>query len=169
MSKSNVKARMTLGLVLAAALGFTPAHAASVAEEVAKLNESIVLLKAQKQALEIQLEIANKQNELRQLGGTSTTNPVADVLPVVRGIEGVDGRFVATLSFGNGMQQRVKAGEKIHGNWTVAQIDVGSVTLLRGSERVRLSFGIDPPPSAAAGGANALPGQPGFINASSPR
>lgn len=129
--------------------------ASSVVEEITRISESIAILTAQKQELELKSQIATKKAEIGKLGLHGQLNATEqDVIPVIRGIEGVDGQLSATLSLGDGMQQTVKKGEKIRGDWTVFQIDVNAVTLARGSKKIRLAFGHEPAsriPSRATG------------------
>lgn len=136
----------------------------SPAEEIARLNEEIAVKSARLKALELEAQLAAKQSELDRAsaqsnGGASNDQSLA--LPVVRAIEGADGRLKAILALGGGVLQPVYQGEKIRGGWTVAQISVNAVTLARGRERVRLGFGSEPPASVgpAAQGGVQIPGQ----------
>jgi len=117
-----------------------------VAEEIRQLNEQIALKSARLRELEVRAQIATKQAELERTGGAASapTGQPAD-LPVVRGIEGIDGKMKATLAFAGGIQQTVSQGEKVHGGWSVGSIEIAAVTLIKGSERLRLGFGREPP------------------------
>ncbi len=129
-----------------------PAFAGSAAEEIARMNESIALLSAQKAELELRSQVAEKKIGLdRFLGaGAATMNSSeTEQAPVVKRIEGIDGRLSASLLLGNGAQKIVKTGEKIPGGWTVAKIEVDSVSLVRRSEKIRLGFGNTPAPAAS--------------------
>lgn len=137
------------------------AQEVSAAAKLEKLNEEIAVLTAQKQKLNLEAEVNAKQLELGRSRNSSSLDSEQGAVPVVRSIEGIDGKLYATLSFGNGMQQTVKQGEKIHGGWIVTQIDVKSVLLTKGSDRVRLAFGKDPSPYQTNG-------QPTAIGASIP-
>ncbi|MBP8275267.1 MAG: type IV pilus biogenesis protein PilP [Propionivibrio sp.] len=136
-----------------ACIGVTgAARADDAAEEIKRINESIAVLSAQKAELELRSQIAAKKAEMDKLQGTAPAAasapapaPAEPVIPVVRGIEGFEGKLTATLAFGGGVQQTVKQGEKIRGGWTITQIDVNSVTLTRGRETTRLGFGTEPP------------------------
>ncbi len=137
-----------------ACIGVTgAARADDAAEEIKRINESIAVLSAQKAELELRSQIAAKKAEMNKLEGTTPAAaastpaqaPTEPVIPVVRGIEGFEGKLTATLAFGGGVQQTVKQGEKIRGGWTITQIDVNSVTLTRGRETTRLGFGTEPP------------------------
>jgi type IV pilus biogenesis protein PilP len=149
MYKIEPPLRLLLLAGLASVLVSAPAGAESAAEKIAKINESIAILTAQKAELELRAQIANKQAEIDKSGagsagyaggaGRQASAGGHDIgLPVVRSIEGMDGRLVAMLVFSGGLMQRVKQGEKIHGDWTVADIGTHSLTLTRGREIVRL-------------------------------
>lgn len=142
--------RKLMAVALLTAFVATPTFAAeSIAEEIARANEQIALLSAKLKELEIRTQIATKQAEIDRITSVTGAAPAGQPseLPVVRGIEGVDGRLAATLAFTGRIQQTVVTGEKIRGGWTVAQIDVNAVTLTRGNEKLRLGFGAEPPPS----------------------
>lgn len=133
--------------------------AENVAEQISRINENIAVLSAQQKELDLKLQIATKQAEINRLdaatSGSASSNSAE--VPVIRGIEGVDGKLKATLGFSGGIQQTVTQGEKTRGGWSVVQIDASAVTLARGNEKVRLGFGVEPPttPSNQAG----VPGQ----------
>lgn len=140
--------RKMICIAVAAACLAPPVFAESAAEKIAHINESIAVLSAEKAELELKSQIEAKRAEINKLSGgagvSSSASSVDQVMPVVRGIEGIDGKLSATLAFGGGVQQTVKTGEKTRGGWTVTQIDVNSVTLVRGSEKTRLGFGTEP-------------------------
>ncbi len=138
--------------ILVVSLSVMPsAFAESVAEEIARINEEIAVLSAKKTKLEMETQVETKKVELVRLRSVGTSNVNASNpssgdqgIPVVRSIEGVDGRLSATLAFGGGILQNVKQGEKIRGGWTVTQINVNEVWLARGNEKVLLGFGSEP-------------------------
>jgi type IV pilus biogenesis protein PilP len=132
--------------------------AAGTAEELERISNSTALLTAQKKELDLKLQVAAAQAEVDRLGGNakSGANEDQSVIPVVRGIEGIDGKLFATLSYGNGMQQTAKQGETIYGGWTISQISVNTVTLVgTGGKKIRLVFGNEP-----SAGRTATAGQP---------
>lgn len=151
--------KIVVSALLCASVHPALAAESSIADQIREINENIALLSAKKQELELKAQLAAKQAEMSKLSGGGVPISGAELTPVVRGIEGIDGKLTATLAFGGGMQQTVKQGEKIHGGWTVAEIAVNSVTLARGSERVRLGFGSEPPaaPSSAGGAGGPYP------------
>jgi type IV pilus biogenesis protein PilP len=158
--------RKVMVAVFAVAFASSPAFAAAeIAEEIRQINEQIALMSAKFKELELRAQIATKKAEIERIGASgsgSTVGEAAAEIPVVRGIEGVDGRLKATLAYTGRIQQTVSQGEKIRGGWTVTQIDVSAVTLSRGTEKLRLGFGNEPPAAALTG-----PGGPGQI--ASPR
>lgn len=156
-------------VVALACIGFTGSvFADDPAEEIRRINESIAILTAQKTELDLRSQIAAKKAEMDKQSGatpsalsTPATSPGEQVLPVVRGIEGFEGKLTATLAFGGGVQQTVKQGEKIRGGWTITQIDVNSVSLTRGRETTRLGFGTEPPTYSSSTSLQGIqPGQP---------
>lgn len=141
----------------------TALHAQTPVESIARINENIALLNAQKAELDVKAQIAQKQAEIDRVSGANMFAAGSyQSMPVIRGIEGVDGRLSATLAYGRGSEQTVRAGEKIRGNWKVGHIDVRSVTLVRGKEQVKLTFGDEP---AAAFSATVPPTLPGSMPA----
>lgn len=137
---------IALGLVFS-----TSALADRRAEEILMINEEIAIINARVGKADAEVKLATKQQELNKLNGSSTTN--TNDLPVVRSIEGVDGKLLATLATNGGITQTVSKGGKF-GAWTVTKIDVSAVTLSRGKEVVKLGFGSEPPTSAQGVGIN---------------
>lgn len=138
--------------VAVAMLGASAANAESVSDEIKQINEKIAKQSAQLEDLDQQAKILAKQQEIARMlaapkAGSTQGLPQTDEVPVVRGIEGVDGKLRATLVMRGGVTQTVKVGEKF-GGWTTKEITVNSVTLVHGKETVRLAFGTEP----AAGG-----------------
>lgn len=141
--------RSHLAVALACCVAAAPTAAAdSTADHLARINEEIAVLTAQVKELDLRLQIATKKSEIERLAGGDASGRSGE-MPVVRGIEGMDGKLRATLAFGGGVQQTVVKGETTRGGWTVAEINVNAVSLVRGKEKVRLGFGNEPPPSSA--------------------
>lgn len=169
MSSLKVKVSFLLGMCVPLS-----AFAESAAEEIARMNESIAVLSAQKVELELKSQIAAKQLELDKIknnGAVVPANREPEVLPIIKGIEGMDGKLSAGLLFSNGAQKIVKTGEKIPGGWKVAKITVNSVSLVRKKETVQLGFGhsstaVPPLPGGSAGGSTSL--SPGSQTAPAP-
>ncbi|MDB5798433.1 MAG: type pilus biosis protein PilP [Paucimonas sp.] len=144
--KSLRLALLASALALAPAAANAAAGGNSAAEQIARINESIAILTAQKAELELRAQIAQRQAEIDKVTGSHPGGPGGAAaaagnalgLPVVRSIEGMDGRLRAVLAFNGGMLQTVRQGEKIAGDWTVSDISTGSITLTRGREIVRL-------------------------------
>lgn len=131
--------------LLASCFAGTALAEGSIAEQLQKINESIALLTAQKQELELRAQVTGKQAEIARANNSDASSIDRAGQPVVRAIEGADGKLKATLAFGSGVQQTVKAGEKIYGGWVVTNIAVDAVSISRGSEKVRLGYGNEPP------------------------
>lgn len=142
----------------------------SAAEQVKQINEEIAVLSARLQKLDVEAKIAMKEAEkARSIGvmGTPSSSELTkstNEKPVVRSIEGIDGKLSAKLITRGGLEQTVREGEKI-GVWTIKAITVNSVVISRGNESERLSFGNEPPAethgqSSASAGLPGLPGLP---------
>lgn len=138
------------------------AFATGTAEQIKSINEDVAVLSARLAEIEVRAKIAGKQQEIDRIGGQSAESAPKD-LPVVRSIEGADGKLRATLATGGGSTQNVIKGDKV-GEWTVNKIDANSVVLARGKQLVRLGFGSEPPinPASTQGGITP-PGYPAGI------
>lgn len=139
-------------LLIAAALLVAPltASAGNTAQELKDINERIAIESARLAEIELRLKIAKQQVELDRLGTPVQSLPSVDEVPTVRGIEGMGGKLKATLALRGGVTQVVGTGEKF-GEWTVTKIDAAAVTLTRGKESIRLSFGNEPPAISGPG------------------
>lgn len=133
------------------ALATPIAAMAETAEEIARINEDVAVLSAKLAEAEVRTKIAAKKQELSKLNAPQ--QQAEEVLPVVSAIEGADGRLIATLITETGARRSVVKGNKV-GKWTVAKIDVNSVTLKRGKRKVDLGFGNIPPKLAPSSTAN---------------
>ncbi|ACT52138.1 type IV pilus biogenesis protein PilP [Methylovorus glucosotrophus] len=131
----------------------SPCFADKTSDEILGINEQIAILNARLGKAEAEVKLANKNQELQKLSGSSLDG---DDLPVVRSIEGVDGRLLATLAGSGGITQTVGKGGKF-GVWTVKSINVNSVTLVRGQKVVTLGFGSEPAAAATSYNNPALP------------
>lgn len=121
----------------------------SIPEQLQRINESIAVLNAKRQELELRAQVVAKQSEIdRLINGDANTNSRLQP-PSVQSIEGADGKMVATLMMSSGQTQTVKKGDKIPGGWTVAQVGVDAVHISRGREKLRLAYGYQPPPAQA--------------------
>lgn len=139
----------------------------SAAEQVKQINEEIAVLSARLQKLDVEAKIAAKEAEKsRSLGSlslpvTQDAGKSSSELPVVKAIEGIDGKLSAKLVTRGGLEQTVREGEKI-GVWTIKAITVNAVVITHGNETKRLAFGNEPPAEtlgASPSGAG-LPGLP---------
>lgn len=147
--KKRVKLKVLAG-TLAMLLCAAPALGQTTAEKVRAINEEIALLNAKLQKLDLEAKIATKETERQRLdqlsvsGNQATEQQNTVEMPVVKAIEGIDGKLVAKLAMRGGMEQTVSIGEKF-GAWTTKEISVNSVTFARGKETVRVPFGNQPP------------------------
>lgn len=143
-SRKNVKKMLLIAVM---ATFSNSVFAVGVAEQIKAINEDVAVLSAKFAEMEIKAKIAGKQQEIDRLGASASASPLdsaARELPVVRSIEGVDGRMKAILATGGGATQTVVRGDKV-GEWTINKIDVNSVSMARGKQIVRLGFGTEPP------------------------
>lgn len=137
------------------------AFAENVAEQIRQTNENVAVLSARLAEMEVRAKIAAKQQEIDRLGGQTTASSLDQPLPVVRSIEGANGRMQAVLATGGGATQTVVKGDQI-GDWTIDKIDVNSVFLAKGKQIVRLGFGTEPPVSPTSPSSQGGIAPPGF-------
>lgn len=162
--------------VLAAMSGIAKADP-TAADQIRILNEAIAVQSARLGKLEVEAKIAAKTAEINKLGASTSgttslgvpLSSMGDDVPLVKAIDGVDGKLKATLLMRNGGGvQTVSEGEK-YGVWTVKTISVGTVALVRGKETIKLNFGTEPaasingagPAGSQGGGFPGLPSYPG--------
>lgn len=136
------------------------AHAISrEAAEIASINERIAVMSARFAELEMQAKISAKRAEIDKsmASGKAASSVDETFIPSVREISGIDGRIWAILNVQNGNTQTVRVGDKV-GGWRVAEIQSDSVTVRKGAETVRLSFGLDTPQPQSAQATAGVPG-----------
>lgn len=119
----------------------SPQMHSAAAEQIANINERLAVLSAQLAEIEMQAKIAEKQTELNKARNPTVPSLYSDsYIPSVDYIDGVDGKYKASLYIQGGNTQLVRVGEKV-GAWTVKQIKMDSVTVQKGKEVVYLGFG----------------------------
>ena len=135
------------------------------AEQVRQINEEIAVLSAKLQKLEIEAKIAGKTAEVQKAetanGSVGMFGGASDEMPLVRAIDGMDGKLVATLVMRGGAVQTVREGERF-GVWTIKAITVNAVVIGRGKEIVRLHFGNEPSSGSGLAATNNPGQQPYF-------
>ena len=94
-------------LALCACLLVPTAHAASTADELARLEAEHVLLKARLRMLETRAQIAARRADIDRLSSTSSDS---GALPTVTGIDGIAGKLQATVMMDNGHLAEARAG-----------------------------------------------------------
>ncbi len=120
------------------------ANAETTAEKIMRINEEIAVLNAQLSKAQLEEKLAKSQAAVSDGGPrANATVDVKDELPVVGGIEGIDGKLSARLVGRGGVEQIVRVGEK-YGVFLVKTITVNSVVITRGSEAHQLRFGNEP-------------------------
>lgn len=127
--------------------GGNGSNGSSTAEQLARINESIALLNAQKAELELKAQIAAKHAEISKSGfslpgegdAMRARQTPEGPLPTVRSIEGMDGNLRAMVVIKGSVLQSVRQGERLLGDWTVTDITPNALTMKRGAEIVRLA------------------------------
>jgi type IV pilus biogenesis protein PilP len=114
-------------------------RSSAAAHEIAEINERLAVLSARLAELEMQTNIAKKQDELNK-AKMSPSSVDETFIPSVLEIDGIDGRLRAVLSVQGGKTQSVRTGDKV-GAWTVKSIKMDSVTVQKGREVLQLGFG----------------------------
>jgi type IV pilus biogenesis protein PilP len=154
---SNKQARTLIATLILLAMA-SPVMAETPAEQIKRINEEIAVLSAKLGEIEMKAKIAAKEEEIRKIGVAGSASSAfgnsgrSDELPIVRSIDGVDGKLKATLLMRNGGGlQTLAEGDKF-GVWTVKKISVNAVSLAKGKEVTTLTFGTDPS-SQQTGGA----------------
>jgi len=135
------------------------------AARIAEINERIAVMSAQLAELEMQSKIYAKRNEIEKSHELSRGLSMGDnFIPSVKEINGIDGKIWAVLNVGWGNTQTVRVGDRV-GPWVVSEILPDSVTVRRGNDKLRLSFGMmaqqQPSATTAAPMNNGLPPLPG--------
>lgn len=154
MRKFNKTSTVILaGLFLSAS---APAMASSAAEEIRRINESIAVLSAKKQELQLQVDVAGKQADLDKIKGTPSAKDAnaqkpIDLPPAVLSIEGMDGRLTARVVSG-GVPMTVRVGDYVNGGWKIDKINTNSVAFARGKHSETVSVGSAPIQRAIDGG-----------------
>lgn len=122
---------------------------AATAAEIQKINESMTLLQAELNRLELQAKIASKKKEIGAAGaGSESAQSSFDSKagnPSVVSVSGLKGNLEATLVFPGGVTQRVREGDLIDER-RVARVALNEVVLtdLKGRNVQRLAFGSTP-------------------------
>lgn len=126
---------------------------------IAEINERMSVMQARLAELELQAKIAAKNDEIRRFG-KQPEGIDEGFTPAVMEISGVDGKLMANLMVQGGNIQTVRVGDKV-GGWDIKSISIDSLTMSRGKETKRLSFGSfvqSPQPAAPQG-----PQVPGMV------
>lgn len=120
------------------------------AAEIAAINERLAVMAAQLAELEMRSKMASIKSEMEKNSTVSAVD--AYFVPSVAEISGIDSNIWAVLNVQGGNTQRVKKGDTV-GVWRVEDIQADSVTVRKGKEVHRLSFGnatFQPAPAPAS-------------------
>jgi type IV pilus biogenesis protein PilP len=142
--------------------------------EIMRLNDEIQGLQLELKRVDLQAQIAAKKAEtaprsaapLPTSGPSSLPPPLpggADgrgfgAMPMVTGLEGVDGKLRATLAMSGEGSVIVAEGDVLPGGWRVEHITEASVIVRKDKERRSLPFGREAVPGLSRTGAGAPAG-----------
>ncbi len=116
------------------------AHAQQTAQEkIIAANERMAVLRAQQQELDMQAQIAAKVSEIKRIKGVDRIDlRGVRPMPVVKAIEGIDAKKMATLAYPSGEEETVRVGDTLKSGWQVVGIDLRTVTLAKKRAKARL-------------------------------
>lgn len=149
---------------------------AGTVSEIMRLNDEIQALQMELKRVDLQAQIAAKKAEMSPkpvsalpATGPSTLPPPVPLpgagarafgaMPMVTGLEGVDGKLRATLAIQGEGSVTVAEGDVLSGGWRVERITESSVTVRnKDKERRSLPFGreVNPVPRQGSIGAPAV-------------
>lgn len=164
---------VALALVFSGAACAGDGKTAGTVSEIMRLNDEIQALQMELKRVDLQAQIAAKKAEMSPkpvlalpATGPSTLPPplpgagarAFGAMPMVTGLEGVDGKLRATLAIQGEGSVTVAEGDVLSGGWRVERITESSVTVRKGKERRSLSFGreVNPVPRQGSIGAPAV-------------
>jgi type IV pilus biogenesis protein PilP len=139
-----------------------PASERNTADELTRLQEQTVLLKAQLRMLEARAEVAARTQALSQMGDAASVNVGRNAPPRVVSIEGLDGHYSAMLQTPDGERFDVRAGDTLPDGLHVVAIASNRVTVRRGGRSLQLVPSLDddmpqPDPASLQSSATPLP------------
>lgn len=157
MQNKYVACAAALALLFSGVACAEAAKAPGTVSEIMRMNEEIQALQLELKRVELQAQIAAKKAEaaprpsahLPAPSPTSLPPPLPGGvdgrgfggMPVVTGLEGVDGKLRATLAMNGEGSVIVSEGDVLPGGWRVERITESSVTVRKGKERRSLPFG----------------------------
>lgn len=141
---------------------------AGTVSEIMRLNDEIQGLQLELKRVDLQAQIAAKKAEapprpavqLPTSGPSSLPPPLPGgaggrsfgAMPMVTGLEGVDGKLRATLAMSGEGSVIVSEGDVLPGGWRVERITEASVVVRKDRERRSLPFGREPVPVPSRSG-----------------
>lgn len=120
-----------------------PLRTRATAAAIAEINEKMSVMQAQLAELELEAKIAAKRAEISHSKNGGASQIDDGFTPTVLEIGGADGKLIASLMMPGSNVQTVRVGDTV-GGWTVKRISVDALTLARGKDVKRLSFGSGP-------------------------
>lgn len=140
----------------------------SLAYRISMMEEQNAILESELKQLKIQAEIEQVRVGLNAgIAVVSQSEKEVEkqpVPPVIAAIQGVDGKFRATLIFEGGVVQTAGKNEVLKDGWRISEINHDGVSLVRKGEVIRPGFGrsapVAPvtPPTAGNGAVGISPG-----------
>lgn len=136
-------------LTLACAACFSAPASAGTAEEIAAINEQVILLQARLKKLQVEDEIAKQNASIAEAEKAANTARGTDKKegpppPVVRSIEGYGGKLTAQVAYTGGETAIATPSGALPGGWSVVHIKENEVALRRDGKVTILKFGYAP-------------------------
>jgi type IV pilus biogenesis protein PilP len=161
---------VALALLFSGAACAGDGKTAGTVSEIIRLNDEIQALQMELKRVDLQAQIAAKKTEMspKPLPAMPATGPTTlppplpggggrsiGSMPMVTGLEGVDGKLRATLAIQGEGSVIVVEGDVLPDGWRVERITESSVTVRKDKARRSLPFGREANPMQRQGSMNA--------------
>ena len=150
-------------IVILMMMSTAAARAESTASDLERIEAETLLLKARQKKIEVEAQIAAKENEIASKRATQVmyARTASSMDPVVRSIEGIGKSIYATLQFENGGLVDVKAGDRLQNGMRVVSVQANEVIVETAKrQRIRLLTSAGGAHSYGSGYAGATPPLP---------
>jgi len=111
-------------------------YAENTTDELTRLSNETAILKARKAKADIELSVLQTEAEIKQ-----RRNGAGLDSPVLKRIEGVNGKLAATIEFEPGVVKEGCKNEVIYDGWKIVSITSSTVRMARRKEEIELTFG----------------------------